>query len=88
MTGILSLHDLRHALYDTPVTVSLSLVTQADLDRAAYTAWLNDPGSADEWPYREPVGGEDATPEDDDTMKSDYGNGVPLIETTMTKVEQ
>ena len=28
-------------------------------DSTEYLLWLNDPGSADEWPYREPVGGED-----------------------------
>ena len=71
MTGILSLHDLRNAFNATPdylpepAVESLSDVRQWDLDQASYHAWLNAPGSADEWPWAEPVGREDDPFNDD-----------------------
>lgn len=66
MTGILSLHDI-DGMGDT--ITDDHLVVGVDEARMNFLFWLNDPGSADEWPYREPVVGEDATPEDDELIR-------------------
>lgn len=57
MAGVIDLHDIDGMGY----WIALAMQVESNLQRHAdYLCWLNDPGSADEWPYREPVG----TPED------------------------
>lgn len=62
--NILTLHDI-NGMADTD-----ALIVPVDEARANFLLWLNDPGSADEWPWREPVGDDEAEeyPDNDDQI--------------------